>query len=334
MNRRVRNCILSILLVLVLTVTSGISVSAANLAPDSELPLWIRINREYQRVANQDAYNRNTSNYGCTEIDDIDYVGDRSEMHLLDVYSPSGTKKSDRLPVIVDVHGGGYTTGKKEINRQQGLYLASLGFRVVNVNYTLVPEGTMVQEMKELETVFKWIEDHAELYGFDENNIFITGDSSGGHLVLLFAATQRSTEYQDMFDIVPSRGFRAVAATCPCGSFTTKKLASRGVTLLLTYGSDFMEKNDAVALSYDHFLKETQPPTFIITSRGDTFVYSTTREIHDYMEEQGISHKYKEYSNGTPNTLGHVFNVTSADLPESMQANQDIAAFFRSNMGS
>ncbi len=321
-SRRMISVLLTVLMVL------GFTVPVFAATENSTVPLWVTVFREYQSYSNKDAINKKTPTYGCTEIDDISYENDTDESHLLDVYSPGNVSATEALPVIVEVHGGAYTTCQKEINRQHGLYLASLGFRVVNINYTRVPEGTIVQEMQEIGDVYKWIFKKADQYGFDTDNMFITGDSSGGHLVLLFAAIQGSPKYQEMTGVDRIDGFRAVAATCPVGSFTANDLASTGMRILLGYGSDFNARNDADALSYEKFLMKSQPPTFLVTCSSDTTAYTTTKAIHKYMSEQGIPHKYKEYSNGTINTLEHVFNILDPDLDASIEANNDIATFF------
>ena len=137
-----------------------------------------------QYLMNKKAYDKKTDTYGAAEVSDINYMGDNDSNHVLDVYSPAMTNK--KLPVIVEVHGGGYISNKKVCNRPHGQWLAAHGsFKVVNVEYTLIPEATVAQELQEITAAIAWVEDHADEYGFDTKNIFLTGDSSGGHLVLL-----------------------------------------------------------------------------------------------------------------------------------------------------
>ena len=53
-----------------------------------------------------------------TEIEqfcDIKYIDDGLWQHRLDVYSKSG--KLSHRPVIIDIHGGGWMYGTKEINK-------------------------------------------------------------------------------------------------------------------------------------------------------------------------------------------------------------------------
>ncbi|MBQ4364659.1 MAG: hypothetical protein II804_00150, partial [Clostridia bacterium] len=50
-----------------------------------------------------------------TRVTDLRYLDDGDPMHMLDVYYPEGT--AEPLPVIIDVHGGGWMYGDKELNR-------------------------------------------------------------------------------------------------------------------------------------------------------------------------------------------------------------------------
>ena len=109
----------------------------------------IRVMRRAQVRANAPRIAANPNPYGVRIQTDIPYIDDGDPCHLLDVYSPMDGGDAP-LPVIVELHGGGYVTCGKEINAQHGQYLASRGFRVVNINYTLCPEGDISTIMNEL----------------------------------------------------------------------------------------------------------------------------------------------------------------------------------------
>ncbi|MBQ1549364.1 MAG: alpha/beta hydrolase, partial [Clostridia bacterium] len=150
-----------------------------------------------QYYLNKDAFDKKTDTYGTYEVSDLNYLygdvpagpydpkaaamGGDARWHLLDVYSPTplDVENPEKLPVIVEVHGGGYLTNNKECNRPHGMYFASKGYKVVNINYTLQPEAEFDQELREINAAFNWIGANADKYGFDVDNVFLTGDSSG-----------------------------------------------------------------------------------------------------------------------------------------------------------
>ncbi len=97
---------------------------------------WAQVRANAPRIA------ANPNPYGVCIRADLPYRDDGNPDHTLDVYSPA--PDAPRLPVIVELHGGGYLSCSKEINAQHGQYLASRGFHVVNMNYTLCPEGDLI----------------------------------------------------------------------------------------------------------------------------------------------------------------------------------------------
>lgn len=297
--------------------------------------MLVKAFRGLQFLMNKDRIDRKMPTYDTISVDDINYFGESEsakgyQNHLLDVYSPKDIYNSTKLPVIVEIHGGGYTTCYKEINRQHGMWFAAQGYRAVNVNYTLLPEGTLAQEMQELRGVFDWIAAHADEYGFDLERLYLTGDSSGGHLALLFAAIQNRPDLQAALNVKPmDHPIKAVAATCPVGSFVEKDVVSLAISkLLLT--KNFFEENDAEKLSYKYFLDRTMMPTYLVTAETDVGIHTVTENIHKHMEEQGIAHTYACYEK-QEHKLPHVFNVLNPDWVESIQANNDILAFFEEN---
>ena len=71
-------------------------------------------------------------------FDDISY-GPHGQANMLDVYV---RKDAEGLqPTIVNVHGGGWVYGNKEIYQHYCMRLALRGFAVVNINYRLAPEN-------------------------------------------------------------------------------------------------------------------------------------------------------------------------------------------------
>ena len=72
---------------------------------------------------------KQTAPEGVDVYDNIRYLEGDNPMHLLDVYKPQGVEET--LPVIVDIHGGGWIYGTKDINKYFGMSLAKEGFVVV-----------------------------------------------------------------------------------------------------------------------------------------------------------------------------------------------------------
>ena len=73
-----------------------------------------------------------------TRHDDISY-GPYGEWNLLDIYHKKDVNTCQ--PTIVNIHGGGWVYGNKEIYQFYCMSLAQRGYTVVNFNYRLAPEN-------------------------------------------------------------------------------------------------------------------------------------------------------------------------------------------------
>ncbi len=108
--------------------------------------------------------------------------------HLLDVYYPEGTKADAKLPVIIDIHGGGWMYGDKDLNKYYCLELANRGYVVFNMSYRLAPDVTVNEQLQDCAEALKWINENMESYPCDRSRILLTGDSAGGQLCAYSAA--------------------------------------------------------------------------------------------------------------------------------------------------
>ncbi len=85
-------------------------------------------------------------------------------------------------PVIVYVHGGGWTVGSIETHDATTSALAARsGCAVVAVEYRLAPEHPFPAGVEDCHAAAAWIARHGELLGVDGTRLAIAGDSSGGN---------------------------------------------------------------------------------------------------------------------------------------------------------
>ena len=96
-------------------------------------------------------------------------------------------------PVLLQIHGGGWTIGNK---RQQALplmmHLSRRGWVCVAANYRLSPRATFPDHLIDVKQALRWIRENIAEYGGDPGFVAITGGSAGGHLSALAALTGES----------------------------------------------------------------------------------------------------------------------------------------------
>jgi acetyl esterase/lipase len=118
----------------------------------------------------------------------------------LDVYRGVDGAESG-APVLLQVHGGGWTIGRKD---QQGIplmqHLAAKGWVCVSINYRLAPRDAFPAQIVDVKSAIAWIKEHIAEYGGDPGYLAITGGSAGGHLAALAALTPNDPAYQPGFE--------------------------------------------------------------------------------------------------------------------------------------
>ena len=104
----------------------------------------------------------------------------------LDLYRPEGT---ELLPAVILVHGGGWLSGDRTMERPLARHLAARGFVAVPVSYRLGTAGRFPAPLHDLKAAVRWLRAHAGDYGIDPAHIGAMGGSAGGTLVTLLGAT-------------------------------------------------------------------------------------------------------------------------------------------------
>ena len=122
----------------------------------------------------------NEANYPIPNIiRDIPYG--EHPLQALDLHLPKG-KNSEKLPVILFVHGGAFIKGDKSdhiIFDNVLNFFTRSNFIGVNINYRLAPEHKWPSGANDIADSLKWIHDNADIYNIDEDKIFLMGHSAG-----------------------------------------------------------------------------------------------------------------------------------------------------------
>jgi len=119
---------------------------------------------------------------------DIAYGSDG--LQRLDVFTPDGAK-GGKLPVLLFVHGGGFTRGDKHgafYPDNITLWAAKNGMVGVNIDYRLAPQDPWPAGVKDLAAAIAWSKANIARYGGDPNRIVLFGHSAGANHVADYAA--------------------------------------------------------------------------------------------------------------------------------------------------
>ena len=112
------------------------------------------------------------------------YAGEGADKyrHRLDLYVPKGKRGE---PVMMFVHGGGFTVGIKDQYAFVGQVFAAYGIATAVISYRLSPKTSYPGHVQDVARAFAWIRAHAGEYGASADKIFISGHSAGATLVAM-----------------------------------------------------------------------------------------------------------------------------------------------------
>jgi acetyl esterase/lipase len=111
-----------------------------------------------------------------------------------DILRPPADVEPTGLAMIY-VHGGAWRLGRRNIDKFPYFRkLAAQGHLVMDIDYTLAPQGTMREMVLDVKRAVSWLKAHAAEYQIDPQRIVLAGQSAGGHLSLLVAYTANHPE--------------------------------------------------------------------------------------------------------------------------------------------
>ena len=112
---------------------------------------------------------------------------------FLNVFTPENVKEGDNLPVLVYIHGGGFTGGCGHEKHFDGPVWPAKGVIGVTINYRLGPLGFVcLPELKQeadntgnyglydQHVALCWVRDNIACFGGNPGNVTIMGQSAGG----------------------------------------------------------------------------------------------------------------------------------------------------------
>ena len=111
-------------------------------------------------------------------------VRDGSDLRL-DLYRPAYAEGA--LPVVVMIHGGGWTTGDKRDFSPLNDYLASRGYVVAAISYRLAPGARFPAAQDDLAEAIRYLGTLTETHNLDPDRIALVGRSAGAQIALLAA---------------------------------------------------------------------------------------------------------------------------------------------------
>lgn len=112
-------------------------------------------------------------------VKNINYAASGDDRYSLNVYHQKNAQNND---VIIFIHGGSWSSGKKETYWWLGRNFAKKKIVTAIINYPLAPDVNYTAMAEACAKAVKWVRDSISAYGGNPDRIFLMGHSAGAHL--------------------------------------------------------------------------------------------------------------------------------------------------------
>ena len=230
---------------------------------------------------------------GVTEINDISYSDDKDPGHTMDVYIRRDGKVK---PVLIDIHGGGFISEDKAMNRLFGNYMAEMGFVVFEMNFRLAyPEWTFFDQVEDIAMGVRYVIDNADGYECDRDQLYIAGHSSGGVLAVCEALLSVDSDMREDFGIEErSYSYKGLITDCGLMHFYKSSIAYWGMRKMVFPKGYQKDKRYRYLVFDDNEKLKDLPKTAVITNRKDV-LRKMTYHFNDVLGKHGAEHRLFTY---------------------------------------
>ena len=218
----------------------------------------------------------------------------------LDVYRHED-KVGAKLPTIINCHGGGFMAGDRKYRKGIARFMVDqLDVCVVNFTYHTGEKKPFPQFTRDSMKAIEWVEQHAEEYGFDLDQLYIMGDSAGAQIAAHSITVLENPELAERLGCVrPDVKFKG--AILGCGPYdvmyalTQKTIfdLARGIGReVLNVDTRKIENVENYALKKEisvlDWITPDFPPSLVIHTVGDIVCMGQGEKLLDVFDEKNV----------------------------------------------
>lgn len=223
----------------------------------------------------------------------LTYWTDGTTTLKADACLPKATP-SEPLPVVVLLHGGGFTEGDREGGGMRALctLMANSGFVGVSIDYGLAPEFIYPTQEQDVEHAIEWLRapEQVASLGIDPARVGLFGSSAGAILTEAVATKGEG-------DLTTGTRVKAAVALSGVSLFTEEALSignpsPEAIAMVLGYlGCDAVDAascpqaEEASALPR---VDASDPPMFLANSTDELVPYGQAQQMKDALDAVGV----------------------------------------------
>jgi acetyl esterase len=235
----------------------------------------------------------------------------------------------EKPPTCIMIHGGGLFYGSKELNLHASVEMAKRGFNVVNVNYPLLEEANLPEQISSLLNTFKFIQENHKQYQLNIDDVVMMGDSAGAYLSLMSSMLMNRNDLLSEANLThPGLKIKAIGLIC----IMVRIKRDDTLSFLPTFAFNTSHSEKLVDyLSNPLPNIKDAPPCFVIGSEEDFLKQDTLDTIQACVESRHL-HETLFFNKGSSKPLFHVFPITFVHFDESQHAFNELSYFFNAHL--
>ena len=252
---------------------------------------------------------------------------DGTQLHAR-LYAPSTAQP---LPVLLYLHGGGFTIGSVATHDTLCRELAfQAGCAVVSLDYRLAPEHKFPTAINDAWDALQWLHQQGQTLGLDSSCMAVGGDSAGGTLAAACALLARDAGLPLQLQLLIYPG------TC----------AHQDTDSHLRYATGLVLEREGIHWFFNHYVRDAADredwrfaPLLAPDVEGVAPAFFCLAEL-DPLVDEGVQYADMLRMAGVPGELEiykgvtHEFVKMGRAIAEARQAHADMAAALRAALGT
>ncbi|MHA6728358.1 alpha/beta hydrolase [Chryseobacterium sp. A301] len=232
-----------------------------------------------------------------------------------DVFHPKTVKP---LRTIIWTHGGGFISGSKGQIENYAKILASKGYVVITLDYTIAPEKKYPTPLFEVSKALQYISTNHEKYFVDKDFIILGGDSAGSMITAQTAISITNPAYAKELNLQPGLKPQQVKGLILyCGFYDLKVLmdseAPNFFTKTVSWSylgtKNLKEDTSLKTTSIANYLTKDFPTAFISAGNEDPLLHQSLF-FAKKLKDIGIKTDELFYDPNLTPGLGHEYQFT------------------------